>query len=738
MANKDPMQNTALKFIQCITSPPPVIDASRPLAPEVVEALDALHSMTRKLTEISSFQTRLRLVDPNWSSIWMWLKALLQPLDAFHDPQSRISALTFDTWSRCILQVFSFMNSILIPRRTPVAEIHLFVTKLAESPESLPIFGKIWVFSFALRWPLPVHQATTQFLVVFSQIINGSHSGDAFRVAVCDACPTLTGSRILSTWSTAILDFPRWPVSSDSDCRSLMGNQALMLAATAMFIQPLPAIQEVDVLLTHMRKLWNRCLDVSPFSRDNGFGMNLLLSLEYIARFFLHFVSGGSKWMVKALDCGLLYLLAKTSAWLVLTFRRSTHSIYIVFEDIMHQLLLNVIYMPVVRRVRRNMFKVRGRDLEDYLGFGRFRELWSNLESEVYGVDACFYRTICFEKSLETVCSNESCPRKSLPGERSKLCGACRVTAYCSKSCQKRDWQAGHRISCPKICKKQSILNLEQQPMCLSGLDKFQLLFRVLIQAKSCCTEIRQHIHTQELTSSRIVIEFDLTVYPWKWIVLNQSSSARLGFLLGDFPKEQDTVIGLISPSTDIHSDYTAHPVCRATLLDPTHHLEYKWLGSQRPTLQDFANSEEDEEANDKFKTKPWSACEKCLARRLFRMNASFTPQARLRIIRASGYVLLGYYSHRFNVIASSTRGFLHATETGGPFHSQGKDFTFDSLKRKPSPTSGIGKEFRGRRVLEPPAQIQVIIAPKSSNHADDSHLRDHDPSFQGARELQW
>ncbi|KAJ3897769.1 hypothetical protein F5879DRAFT_927576 [Lentinula edodes] len=527
-----------------------------------------------------------------------YFKSPLQIVDMRSSMVVRISALTFDTCGRCILQVFSFMNSIIIPRKTPVAEIHLFVTKLAESPESLPIFGQIWVFSFALRWPLPVHQATTQFLVVFSQSIDGSHFGDAFRVAVCDACPILTGSRVLSTWSTAIVDFPRWPASSNSDCQSLMGNQALILAATAMFIQPLPAIQEVDFLLISLCRLWNRCLDASPFSRNSDVGMNLLLSFEYLARFFWRFISGGSKWMVKALDRGLLYLLAKTSAWLVLTLRRSTHSIHIVFEDIMHELLLNVIYMPVVRRVRRNMFKVRSRDLEDYLGFGRLRELWSNLESEVYGVDASFYRTICFEKSLETVCSNEICPRKFAPGQRSKLCGACRVTAYCSKSCQKRDWQAGHRISCPKICKKQSskvvlpipnpitqvflvhpsnyaILNLGQQPMCLSGLDKFQLLFRVLIQAKSCCTEILHCIHTQELTSSRIVIEFDLTVYPWKWIVLDQASSPRLGFLSGDFPEEQDTVIGLICPSTDTYSDYAAHPVCRSTLLNPTYHLEY-------------------------------------------------------------------------------------------------------------------------------------------------------------------
>ncbi|KAJ3887357.1 hypothetical protein GG344DRAFT_80804 [Lentinula edodes] len=416
MANK----STSLKFIRCITSPPPIIDASRPLAPEVVEVLDALQSMTKSLSKISSLQTRLGIIEPNWFCIWLWLKALLRPLDAFHNTQSRINALTLDTSNRCILQVFSFINSILIPSKTPVAEMQPLVSKLAESSESLPIFGQIWVFSFVLCWPLPVHQATTQFLVVFSQIIDGSHSGDAFRVAVCDACVINTGSGISSTWSTAVVDFPGWPASSDLDRHSQLGNQALILTATTMFIRPL-AIQNIDFLLAHMCKLWNRCLDASPFLKNSDIGVNVLLSLEYLVRFFLRLVSGGTKWMVKALDYGLLYLSVKTLAWLVLTLRRSTQSIPIVVESIVCQLLLNIVYMPVLRRVRRNMSKVSRRGLEVYLGFGRLRELWSNLEGEIYGVDACFNRTICLEKSLETVCSNDSVESPRLVDARNSV-----------------------------------------------------------------------------------------------------------------------------------------------------------------------------------------------------------------------------------------------------------------------------------------------------------------------------
>ncbi|KAH7872434.1 uncharacterized protein C8R40DRAFT_1071667 [Lentinula edodes] len=426
------------RFIRSIASPPPVIDASLPLSPEVIEALDALHLMTRSLSEISSFQSRLCIIEPNWSCIWLWLKALLRPLDAFHDGQSRI-----------------------------------------KSPESLEILGKIWVFSFALRWPLPVHQATTQFLVIFSQIIDGS--------------------RIVSTWSTAVAESPRWSVSSNPNSQSLMGNQGLILAATVMFIQPLPVIQEVDVILSYIRRLWNRCLDGMLFSKNNDIGINLLLSFEYLARFFLRLISGGSKWIVKALDYGLLCLLVKTlTSGSLPTLCHTTNSIHTVLEDIIHQLLLNVIFIPVVRRVRRNLSKVRIQGLEDYLGVGRLRKLWS----------------ICFEKSIETVCSNESCPGNPSPGVRSKLCGACRATAYCSKSCQKQDWQAGHK----KSCKKQF-------------------------------SKVAAFLYLNTLTSSRIVIEFDLTTYPWEWTVLDQVSSSKLSSLFADFPNEQDTVIGLRSSS---------------------------------------------------------------------------------------------------------------------------------------------------------------------------------------------
>ncbi|KAJ4463541.1 hypothetical protein C8J55DRAFT_567504 [Lentinula edodes] len=136
------------RFIWSIASPPPVIDASLPLSPEVIEALDMLHLMTRSLSEISSSQNWLSIIEPNWS-IWLWLKALLCPLDAFQDAQSRISALSFNTWSR-----------------SPVSEIQLLIFNLAESPEFLEILGKIWIIDGSHSGDTNSHRFTYSFYVV--------------------------------------------------------------------------------------------------------------------------------------------------------------------------------------------------------------------------------------------------------------------------------------------------------------------------------------------------------------------------------------------------------------------------------------------------------------------------------------------------------------------------------------------------------------------------------------------
>ncbi|KAJ4470295.1 hypothetical protein C8R41DRAFT_924908 [Lentinula lateritia] len=189
------MQNIVPEFFRLVNRQPPVIDRRCPLGPEVLRMLDTLQCFTRHLSQISSFQTRYDIVASNWQQIWSWLKALLHPVitDAQLDPHH------LDT-SRCVLTVFSFLNSV-IPPSTPIVGLQKFVLELFHSPDTITILGKIWVFFFMLEWPSSVHQATTQFLVVFSRIIDCTPCENDFRTAIYNAC----SSSCLPTWSAATL-----------------------------------------------------------------------------------------------------------------------------------------------------------------------------------------------------------------------------------------------------------------------------------------------------------------------------------------------------------------------------------------------------------------------------------------------------------------------------------------------------------------------------------------------------
>ncbi|KAJ3853052.1 hypothetical protein EV368DRAFT_64429 [Lentinula lateritia] len=197
------------ELFRLLNRQPPIIDRRRPLGPEVLRMIEALKCFTRHLLKISSFQTRYDIVESKWPQIWSWLKALLHPVltDAQLDPP-------YDT-SQCVLTVFSFLNSV-IPPSTPIIGLQKFVLELFNSPETITILGKVWVLFFTLQWPSSVHQATTQFLVVFSRIIDCTPCEIDFRIAVYSAC---SSSNIFPTWSAATLE-------------------------------PLPALHEVDKILS--------------------------------------------------------------------------------------------------------------------------------------------------------------------------------------------------------------------------------------------------------------------------------------------------------------------------------------------------------------------------------------------------------------------------------------------------------------------------------------------------------
>ncbi|KAJ3898240.1 hypothetical protein F5879DRAFT_995002 [Lentinula edodes] len=499
------------ELFRLLNRQPPIIDRRRPLGPEVLRMIEALKCFTRHLLKISSFQTRYDIVESKWPQIWSWLKALLHPVltDAQLDPP-------YDT-SQYVLTVFSFLNSV-IPPSTPIVGLQKFVLELFNSPETITILGKVWVFFFTLQWPSSVHQATTQFLVVFSRIIDCTPCEIDSRIAVYSAC---SSSNIFPTWSAATLEVctQQWSLLG-SESQLITASRGLLLAVTTLLFQPLPALHEVDKILS----------------------------------------LGGSNWVVKVLNANLVYLLAKASAWMNSQLSLdSISSIHTVFEELMHQLLVSSVYRSVVCGIRLNMKTVHSQHLEDHLGTGRLRELWADLRSKAYGARARSAQIVCLRKGLELICSNKDCPDQCLSGKRSAVCGCCRSTSYCSKLCQRQDWLTGHRTVCAHISATRPIHPIDQHrlqkvPVPLGDLERFQLLLRALLQAKARCDEIRQSIIAQKLENSQIVIEFDLTSYPWSWNILHQASSV----MLREFPH------------------YIARPVRRAALLDPTLQFVYE------------------------------------------------------------------------------------------------------------------------------------------------------------------
>ncbi|KAJ3887362.1 hypothetical protein GG344DRAFT_68884 [Lentinula edodes] len=488
---------------------PPIINANQPLTHDTIRTLNSLQDMTRYLLEIPSFQGRYSILESKWAHIW-----------------------------RC---------------RTPVVDLHNFIFSLADSHEAIPIMANFWILFSTTQYTWAVQQAVTQFLVVFIHALDDSAFIEAFRVAVNEACP---GSDLLSLWSTTTVDICGRSLPSNLNLQLVAACQELLLAETTLFFQPIPALNIVHITLTRMYKLWSRCLTTRP--TQSVYLENLCsMSVQSLAKMSLQLISGGPNWIVKALDAGLLLLLAKTLAWMQSSpDLQLDESIHLVFEGIIRMLFLDSVYRPVLQGVRRSLRELQSQSLDNYLDVEELREWWADLASDVLSPNVRDVQTVCFRKALHTVCSNEKCNHSSPSDERSQLCKNCLGVVYCSRSCQRLDWKARHRVVCSKLKAKrlthpQDYLP-EDQGMHINELDRFQLLVRALTQVKARRDGIVRSIYAQRL------------VYPWTWNVSDQASSNRLReFLLKsgfNDRSEADTVFAVIY--------FFARPVRRGALLD--------------------------------------------------------------------------------------------------------------------------------------------------------------------------
>ncbi|KAJ3850737.1 hypothetical protein EV368DRAFT_84242 [Lentinula lateritia] len=296
------MQNVP-ELLRLLNQQPPIIDRRCPLGPEVLRMIEALKYFTRHLLTISSFQTRFDIVESKWHQIWSWLKALLHPVltDAQLDP-------CYPDTSRCVLTVFSFLNSV-IPPSTPIVGLQKFVLELFNSPETITILGKVWVFFFTLQWPPSVHQATTQFLVVFSRIIDCTPCETDFRIAVYSAC---SRSNIFPTWSAATLEplpalhevdktlslgGPNWVV------KVLNANLVYLLAKASAWMNSQSSLDSISSIHTVFEELMHQLL-VSSVYRSVVCGIRFNMKMVHSQRLEDHLGTGRLRELLSAFEKG--------------------------------------------------------------------------------------------------------------------------------------------------------------------------------------------------------------------------------------------------------------------------------------------------------------------------------------------------------------------------------------------------------------------------------------------------
>ncbi|KAJ3745924.1 hypothetical protein EV360DRAFT_90059 [Lentinula raphanica] len=589
------LQDIVFRFFQRIARRPPLIVTNCPAPSEVIHMLTLLKAMSAHLSSLPlTFSTRITVLESKWSQILQWLTALLMPLSDFIDPTFPANELYSDATSRCVVEVFTFLNAIASARTSTDVELTTFSTRLASSPEMLAVIANTWVAFFTRPWPIIAHCEVTPFLVMFGHMICNTTFEHSFLVAVRNVCPDC---EFLPMWSAAIAELCAQPVTPIANRMIQTVNRGLLIAATTTFFRPLPMLNEIHITLAQTYKLWNQLM-------ANSYPPGLCYTTFHsFASFSLFVISGGPNWATEALDADILVLLMRTLAWIPTAFSEPPdESIHDVTQETLRLLLVYSIYKPVRRGILSNLKKVQSQQLEELLGVGTLKQTWDDLVGEIHSPAECYTSAICFEKALENICSNEEV--NNFPLHQHMLFNIFIFSALmilCPAITPSSVAAAALLVIAPPVANEnigeRSIRPFVQNsthpndfphndrgPVDLGDLNRFQLLFRALIQIKRDREEIRRSISNQGLQSSPIMIEFSFTTYPWTWKVFDQDSfpTPQLHSTEIDFrPPMQDTLVAVKCPCTVSTANYFVRGVDRATLLNPAHELVDEGVGGQ-------------------------------------------------------------------------------------------------------------------------------------------------------------
>ncbi|KAG7086778.1 hypothetical protein E1B28_002708 [Marasmius oreades] len=245
---------------------------------------------------------------------------------------------------------------------------------------------------------------------------------------------------------------------------------------------------------------------IAYYDRDN---------LSFLSALLARCLTGGITWVCEALDCHFLIALVQLA---VLPDNGDAHIkdgiplLFVSYAKLTKLLRPFLVYRSVLNRTRRELRLVRDSELLGRLDErNSFRLALEDLDREAERLKG-LQRQFESSTNLPSLCSVQKCWWVR-PGAKLQRCSGCRVAVYCSRQCQRADWEK-HKELCDKYDRPTDGLSYR-----ISQLDTLFLKF--LIQREIRERPVRPPAHNRSGKKSKskvraedVVVQFNLRVSP--------------------------------------------------------------------------------------------------------------------------------------------------------------------------------------------------------------------------------
>ncbi|KAK1216859.1 hypothetical protein PQX77_020494 [Marasmius sp. AFHP31] len=207
--------------------------------------------------------------------------------------------------------------------------------------------------------------------------------------------------------------------------------------------------------------------------------------------------------ILMALEAGLLRSIAKSARYIAQDTCQdglSTH-MSLLYEELLYKLTSYTSYYSIAGALSHSLRRIdASRDSKIATGKACISRCFESMEHSVQTNMAMRKR---WKDKKFNLCENPKCSREALHGqplERKSRCFGCQRSWYCSRSCQREDWELGHRHDCKLYRAQQIDESGVHQPPLPDGRDERYIIWSMKMQLLSFreqCVE-RQKEHRQE------------------------------------------------------------------------------------------------------------------------------------------------------------------------------------------------------------------------------------------------